>query len=336
MKNISIENSFILDEKKCDLVILPLYLVPNIKDDPIIHELIETYLSNHSEEIFKKKHTPGTRIELYSPISEKNYWLYVIPVNMDNFIPSLMIQIQTDISDSFFKNIAISEFGIREYAFKETDLLPLQKLFWEKFSENEPKKNIIFYLVDDNHRPHDSEAKEDEELQDGKPSLGPSIKVERNEVIINEKKVENYLDYFRQYIQKRTENKDYIHSSLINTIYDMKDFLKVACQNFTLVTHKRLNHSKWSHTYKDKKHKHYCQAPCKQTLKYLVLLLDMSEAEAKACFNFFGYGLSAFNREDVLFLRVLRNWDRPLDIDAIDKTLRHYYGKKASLYYTGK
>lgn len=335
MKNFSIENSFILDEKKSDLVILPLYLAPNIEDDPMIQELINAHLANHSEEIFKKQHIPGTRIEIYDQVFGKTYWLYVIPVNMDNIIPSLLIQIQNDISTCMFKNIAISQSAIREYGYKETELLTLQKSTWKQFAEKESNKNITFYLVDDNHRPHSSESKDDE-IQDGKPVLGPSKKIDRNEVIINEKKVDNYLDYFKQYIQIRTENKDYIHSILCETISDMKTFLKVACRNFTLMTNKRLNHSKWSHTYKDKNDKYYCQAPCKQTLKYLVLILDMSEAEAKACFNFFGFGLSPFNREDVLFLRVLRNWDRPFDIDEIDKTLKHYYGKKASLYYTGK
>lgn len=151
------------------------------------------------------------------------------------------------------------------------------------------------------------------------------------------KEVKNYLDYFQQYINLRIINKEYIKTSLYDGKIDsLKVFLKIIRNDFLAVTNKRLNYSKWSHTSNEKHRKYYCQPPYKQTLKYLVLVLDMSESEAKACFNFFCYGLAIFNREDATFLRMIRTKKKARKIEEINAILIHRFGKKASLYYTGK
>lgn len=336
MSNFKIENTFILDAE-CDLVILPLYITPKIKEDPLIQTLIHDFFPNKEKEILDGNPTPGKRYELYDSNSDITYWLYAIPEKIDAVISSLLIQIKNELSKSLYHNIAISQFGISEYGFDETSLFSMQISYFENYAKEEKKKEIHFYRMDDSHRLHFGEHQYlEESILDGKPDIGLAMDLTRKEVIINEKKVENYIDYFDQYIELRTKNKDYISSSVGDKILDKKTFLKVIRDNFYAVTHKRLNYSKWSHTDKKKTSKYYCQAPCKQTLKYLVLVLDMSEQEAKSCFAFFGYGLSLFNREDALFLRILRKKRSPRDVDQIDKTLKHYYGKKASLYYTGK
>lgn len=335
MKNFKVSNSLILEEE-VDLVVLPIYMTPNIKDNPIIKVLIDFYFPEKKKEILNINRTPGEILELYALDFKRTFWLFYFPSNMNAAILSLINQIQSKLLKSKFRSIDVSQIGIIEYGFNESEYLSKEKNKWEQFALNHHEMNILYSLVDDNHRPSVGRHLFDSyELKDGKPEFGLSLELNRKPVIIDENKVENYMDYFNQYIKLRELNKNHISCSLCSRIDSMKIFKQVIREDFYAMTNKRLNYSKWSHTYKNKSNKYYCQAPCKQTLKYLVLVLDMSESEVKQCFNFFGYGLALFNREDVLFIKMLRK-NRPLDLNEIEAILKHNFGKTASLYYTGK
>jgi hypothetical protein len=337
MINFEIKKSNILDSKS-DLIILPLYLTNKLVSDPIISKLISLKsFSNKKDTILDINIGAGKKIELYNSASDTTFWLYTIKTGMNQGIGSLVTTIQGDILSTRFKSISISQIGITEYDFNENYVLNLQKKKWEEFSSNHKDLKINLILLEDDLRPVEGKHLfSDEIINDGKPDIGKEKKKSRKTVFIDERKIDNYLDYFDQYIKLRTLNNDFISCSL-NTSYikDLKTFLKIITSDFKTVTNKRLNYSKWSKTFKEQTYKYYCQAPYKQTLKYIVLVLDMSEEEAKACFNFFGYGLARFNREDAQFLRILRCWSS-YDITKIDAILKQYFGKKASLYYTGK
>jgi O-acetyl-ADP-ribose deacetylase (regulator of RNase III) len=141
-------------------------------------------------------------------------------------------------------------------------------------------------------------------------------------IVIDERKIHSYWDYFLAYIAARKKS-----GAPIDGIANEAEFSHALYNHF--VASSTMAHWKGLAKSKDKKSDYY-PVPGKSILFLICLLLDMSYEEAKNCFFYFGYGLSVFNPIDAYYLDILKN---PRDeIDTINDQLIKQFGSKQGFW----
>jgi hypothetical protein len=320
---------FILNASK-GLVIFPVYI--SSKSDPTVAGFIENFFPDKKEEILCHHDAGDTLVFPFG--KEETFLVYYLPEGQETILPVVYNDVAKEILNSKAKDVSIALFGSSEYGYDETKNIFEQEKWLKHLVATNPTLNIHFVVTDDDHRPQQGKH-----MSDGPVSAEEETVDERaipkdlthHLVTIDLDRLHSYREYFAAYIDGRSTSKEFIRSTTDQGILDTRDLGYSLAYYLQPNSMKPYPMAKWGKPQKGKDGKIYAPKPSKQLLKFIIILLDMSYDEAVSCLSFFGYGLAQFDKEDMAFKFMLKNWPKPIDPIRADKALVKRFGRKASI-----
>ncbi len=320
----------ILEAKK-GLVIIPAYLGNG--SDPILNSFAKDFFQEKKNEILGPHEIGDVAVYYFS--EDVTYLLYYLSNDVKDSMTAVYSDIENELDSFSFKKITIGLLGISEFGFDEVKNIYSQEKWIKSLMEKHPDLSVDFVITDEDHRPQAGEHLGDGPIApDEEPDYSDVPKdLSHHTVQMDLNALHSYRDYFEYYIEHRAMAGEYIRSNdnNFNGILNLRD-LGYALNDYLNPSQKSpYPMAKWAGEQKNKTGGFYAPKPSKQFLKLIIILLDMSLDEAVHCFNFFGYGLAQYDREDKAFRYMLENWPTPIDPIKANRTLIKRFGKKASI-----
>lgn len=321
------KEGFILENPE-GLLIIPKFI--SAKPDPTISYLLNNQFID-GESSFACLQSPGDIS--FCPLPFVSLLFISITEGQNDLLNDYFSEVGKHIKELNIKDVHFGLLGISEFGYDEPKARILQEKWINNFLEENPEYNITFVIPDDEHRPQRGKHLGDEPLNDDEIDDTPVPKsLDHHTVTLALNSIHSYRDYLESYILARNRHTEIIRHEEDISVNSIKELGYLLGYYLTPSTpNKPYPMSKWSKPQKGKDGSQYCPKPSKQLLKLIIILLDMSYDEAIACFNFFGYGLARFDKEDIAYEYMLKKWPKPIDPLKADKTLTKRFGTKAAI-----
>lgn len=344
MISINRTENFIVRVPDQDLYVIPVYHFG--KNDPNFTEFLKYLPKAEDRSRASSEHSVGDREEFVLDDGSNALLVYLDETDKQTVLSSVLNEIFEYLLDHpEFKEIAIGQLALIEFGYpEESAWANYQSEKMIVFLKKNKGLNLTLVVPIDDSRPLSGEHLSDGILPESREGQDDYADLPMDEahhaIAVPLKKVGSYADYFRLYISIR-ENQ--LFQIRINEgesfdgggIHSLRD-LQRNLAYYEGRGGKNENFSKWNKPVKDKATGElYYPVPSKQKLKLIACVLDMSYQETLECLHFFGYGLAHFSKEDQAFAYILKDsqhWTKPLDIVAVNNTLKKRFGKRAALY----
>lgn len=321
--NVSIVDS--LEDE--ELFVFPVY--QSAEANPVIDYLIERKSLKEIKKAIASNERAGT-VKIFKDKEGKKYMLYWVASQKVNSIAILSDMLSAALKTGA-KEIAMSLIGVDEFGYSESSCIVEESSFYETFLSSHPDMTINLYVPDREHRLqsgiHEAAFGDEKMVYYERES---DYSADRPTIYLDANAIGSYLDYYLAYISARIEAgcQIPIFGHLNDNIDDRIEALNWMFRAATGIEYK---FSRFSGKQKGKDGKDYYPRPSKEIALLTVMVLDMTYEEAKECLNYFGYGFAAFDNVDRYVAYALRNFERPLNIKAIDHEIKKRFGASAAL-----